>query len=393
MPNARLGRRAMTGAARVLWLTEHYFPGGGGMARSCDRIVHGLRQAGVVVDVAHLSRRAPELAVASRRNGRDIRRGLGADPAHALNQLWNWLAADVHRHEFTHVVAFGGQAPLLSGPVYAAWLGLPLVTLLRGNDFDTGVFTPGRESALREALRRSAAVCVVSRDKAWKIQALYPEIEPVWVPNGIDLDEWAALPSQRARAATWRAATVPPGRRVLGLIGQIKQKKGGLFFLDALLASGQAACFHLLGIGELDEEVSAWLAAHGDDLSHTLLPFMDRDELLAYYPACDLIVIPSLYDGLPNVLLEAAGLGLPLLASTAGGMADVLVDGAHGYLFAPGDEPSCRRAIGRAAAASADELRRLGAAAQAMTRTDLSAARETERYLAALGVVTMHPVS
>ena len=40
----------------------------------------------------------------------------------------------------THVVAFGGFVPLLAAPTYAAWLNVPLVTLLRGNDFDLGLF-------------------------------------------------------------------------------------------------------------------------------------------------------------------------------------------------------------------------------------------------------------
>jgi glycogen(starch) synthase len=366
---------------RPLWLTEHYHPSAGGMAWSCDRIVHGLRGAGVEVDVAHLSRRAEGVTVTPRRRGRDIVCGLGQDPAHALNCLWNMLAADPLRGRLTHLVAFGGQLPLMAGPVYASWLGLPLVTLLRGNDFDIGVFTPGREATLREALRRSARVGVVSRDHEWKVGALHPGVEVTWVPNGLDVTEWEALPSQRAQAAAWRRETVAPGRRVLGLFGQIKPKKGGLVLLEALLASGQAARFHLLLVGEIDEAIHAWLVGHEGELAYTLLPFVERQLLPPYYLACDLVALPSLYDGLPNVLLEAAGLGVPPLASTAGGMADVLRDGEHGFLFAPGDLEGCRMALNRAALADDAELRQLGVACEALVRTELTAELETARYL------------
>src|ERR1051325_10431889 len=156
---------------RLLWLTENYFPGRGGMAQSCDRIVHSLRKAGVVVDLAHLSDRAAKPKVETRQPGRDIVCPLGNDPSHALNELWNLLAKD--GPSFTHVVAFGGSLPLLAAPVFSAWLGTPLITLLRGNDFDTAIFSPKRADVLREALRQSARVCVVSRDKVKKIEALF----------------------------------------------------------------------------------------------------------------------------------------------------------------------------------------------------------------------------
>src|SRR5262249_55094180 len=157
------------------------------------------------------------------------------------------------------------------------------------------------------------------------------------IPNGIDLAEWEPLPSNLQRATDWKQQNVPLGRRVLGIFGQIKQKKGGLFFLQNLLDSGCAEKFHLLFVGEVGSDVLEWLTAHKQQFSFTLQPFINRYELLSFYPACDFIVIPSFYDGLPNVELEAAALGLPFLASTAGGLKDFLVDGEHGFLFHPGD--------------------------------------------------------
>jgi glycosyltransferase involved in cell wall biosynthesis len=281
-------------------------------------------------------------------------------------------------------VAFGGTVPLLAGPVYAAWLDVPLVTLLRGNDFDAGIFTPRRRDILGEAIERAARVCVVSRDKADKIAALYPYVRTDWIANGIDLSAWEPLPSHLSRAARWRQENVAPSRRVLGMFGHIKQKKGGLFFLEALLRSGRACRFHLLFVGELEEEVMQFLNSHEGEIAYSLYPFIDRYELLSYYPACDLVVMPSYYDGLPNVLLEAAGLGVPLMASTAGGMGDVLVDSRHGFLFYPGDYHECRRAIERASVATDEELKRLGGECRAMVEQTLGHRREAERYVEVL---------
>jgi glycosyltransferase involved in cell wall biosynthesis len=368
------------GQPHLLWLTENYHPGRGGMAQSCDRIVHALRELDLTVDLVHFSHHLDAPRVESKRQGRYIGYPLGDDPAHGLNSLWNLIEADPEREKMTHVVAFGGMLPLLAGPTFAAWLGLPLVTLLRGNDFDTAIFSPKRSDILHRAIEGSRMVCAVSRDKERKVRGLHPQAPVTWIPNGIDLEQWEPLPSDLQRGVAWRDEHVEPGRRVLGMFGHIKPKKGGLFFLQALLESGYAERFHLFFVGDIDEEVLLWLDLNHETIHHTLSPFVDRYELLSYYSACDLMVVPSFYDGLPNVVLEGGALGIPFIASTAGGMGDLLADGDHGYLFHPGDRHGCRYAISLAAAATDDELRRLGAECRLVVRGRYDHLSEAERY-------------
>ncbi|MCO5971449.1 glycosyltransferase family 4 protein [Actinoallomurus soli] len=360
---------------RVLWITEHYPPSRGGMAESCDRIVRGLRAAGVEIDVAHLSHRPRPWKVDREAGGRLLVVPLEDNPEHALRRLWTELAGE----EYTHVVAFGGTYGMLGAPVLAAWLGTPLITLLRGNDFDTGVFSLRRREALLTALRASARVCVVARSHGPLVSALVPGATVTWVANGIDTANWEVLPSERARAREWRAAHVGPGRRVLGLIGQLKNKKGVGFLLDALAASGHAQAFHLLLVGEVEEGMEARLAG----VPHTRMPFLDRYELPGVYASCDLVALPSFYDGLPNVSLEAAALGLPLLASDAGGLAD-LADEEIGFTFRAGDPHGCRAAVDRAARATDEELAKRGEAARERVRRDFTPEAETAGYLAVL---------
>ncbi len=363
----------------LLWLTENYYPSRGGMAESCDRIVHALRCAGVTVDLAHLSRRATDWRIETKQHGRDFICPVANDEADTLNRLWNLLARE--KNLYSHVVAFGGLLPLTAAPVYAAWLDAPLVTLLRGNDFDVSIFTPRRTDILRQALEKSARVCVVSRHKEEKIKALLPDVRTIWVPNGIDTSKWQLLPSHRKKARQWRQEAVSENRRVLGMFGHIKQKKGGVFFLETLLTSGYAEQFQLLFVGELDDEVQQFLEAHDGELAYSIFPFTDRYDLLRHYAACDLVVIASFYDGMPNVMLEAAALGIPLLSSTAGGMADVLRDGEHGFLFYPGDAPECHKALERAATVSLDELQSLGDKCRLLVRQSLTHDNEAAAYL------------
>ncbi len=357
---------------RLLWVTENYPPSPGGMANSCDRIVRGLRSAGVAVDVVHLSRRSAVQQVPGVRTV-----ALGEDPEHALRTLW--LEISRSSSTYTHVVAFGGTYPLLSAPIYAAWAGLPLVTLLRGNDFDTGMFSLRRQPVVLEALRASAHVCVVAAGTAAQVSALAPGVPVTWVANGIDADDWQILPSERDRASAWRASL---GKRTLGMIGQLKNKKGVRLLLDALVAGRHASRFHVVLAGELEPGIEEWLAAQ-PSVEFTALPFQDRYQLLSVYAGCDLVALPSFYDGLPNVALEAAALGIPLLTSDAGGLAD-LVDDEIGFRFPAGDAHGCRAALHRAALATDDELAALGAAGARRVRERFDVATETDGYLKVL---------
>ena len=164
---------------------------------------------------------------------------------------------------------------------------------------------------------------------------------------------------------------MPDGVQTLGLFGQLKAKKGGVLLLEALARSGTAERFHLLLAGWLEPDMDAWLREHDGAISYTLLPFLDRYELLPWYAACDWIAIPSFYDGLPNVLMEAAALGIPLIASRAGGMADVLETTALVCCSSPAMRWDARRRSTRAALMPPSERARLGNACR-----DLAAASE-----------------
>ncbi|NJK80154.1 MAG: glycosyltransferase family 4 protein [Chloroflexaceae bacterium] len=365
----------------VLWITERFYPDRGGLAQSCDRIVTALRSNGITIDVLHLGRRG-SFRQRQRANGTDYIVAVGNDPPHTLAQLWPTLAAQHQAVPWQWVVAFGGQLPLLAAPILAAWLRLPLLVCLRGNDFDVGIFSARQRPILYDALQRAAQVCVVSRDKAARINALFPHIHPVYIPNGINVAEWQLLPSDQQRATAWHAEHVADGRRVIGLFGQLKAKKGGLLLLRAIRASGCAERLHLTIVGDIEPSLAAWLDTHAEALTWSYTPYIDHGDLPWRYASCDLVAVPSLYDGLPNVVLEAAALRVPLLAAAVGGMSDVLVDGEHGILFAPGDVHDCRLALTRAALLDNATLQQYGAACHALVADHLTHTCEAAAYRA-----------
>lgn len=365
---------------RPLLLTENYPPDRGGMAESCDRIVRGLRGRGVKVDVVHFDRKASRTEFRTNESGSHLRWRVEINAGHAINTLWNRLRQTFDLEAATHVVAFGGVLPIAAAPLYSALMRRPLITLLRGSEFDAGLFDTRRRQFLDEALRRSVAICTVTSEQEEKVCALYEGARVHLIANGIDFDLWQPAKADRERAANVRAEVNRP--RIIGFFGDLKAKKGVPFFLE-VLRRGFADQFHVLLVGEVDEELAAYLDGHAD-LALTRLPPRDRFELMPLYLACHFVALPSHYDGFPNVLIEAAALGVPVIASAVGGMRDILVDGDNGFVFEPGDVHDCRRAI--AAAAKVDEaaLRRMRDRVMATVRQRCNSADETAGYLRVL---------
>ncbi len=131
-------------------------------------------------------------------------------------------------------------------------------------------------------------------------------------------------------------------------------------------------------VGDVEEELLAEIVE--SEISHTSISFQDRFELLKYYLCCDALVIPSFYEGMPNVMLEAGALGVPVLASEVDGMADVIEHKIDGFLFPPGNEDLCRRTFYDFFALSESERKQLGLNLQNKISNQYTAQHETANY-------------
>jgi len=357
----------------LLWLTENYPPQRGGMAQSCDRIVDQLRKRGYTINVLHFAGHGTPFKIIQQLNGWYASVPFDESESHTLNLAWEFI-----RHKtVSAMVCFGGYLPVLAAPVFSKWMAVPLLTMIRGNDFDSAIFTPRRRDMMRDALEASQVVCVVSGDKAEKIRKLYPAVNVQFVPNGIDVNLWNPSPSEISFAENWRMKNV--GNKICtGLFGQLKAKKGVQFLFDSLRQSTLLHQLHFLLIGEITDEVVAMLKS--EELSVTSISFLDRYELMKYYLCCDAVAIPSFYDGMPNVLLEAGALAVPVVASDVDGMKDVIQDRENGILFTPGDVSSCRKAFFDFVNLSRTERRQLGVVLQSTIHEKYNVQTETDRY-------------
>lgn len=343
--------------ARIVWITERHAPDSGGMAVSSSRLVNALRDRGHTVTVLHL-------ANAASANGASPFR-FPEQEGYARAEGWQ---GELERLFFLQrrtlegalLAGFGGGLPGYLASLWGTWLGTSSVALFRGNDLDRLSHDPNRGWLVHETLRRADLVCAVSREMCSRIAAMRSG-EVLFTPNGIIPDEWASFPADHEKAAVLRSRHAPDGRPLVGLFGQLKFKKGLVTAIEIFRNYGLGRQARLLTVGDLpDRERSELEAGCADFWRHE--PFVPRETLLPCYLACDLVLIPSLYDGMPNVLLEAMVCGAPVVASRAGGMPNVISHGIDGFLFDAGDRvgaaetlahalslnPAARRAIGEA---------------------------------------------
>ena len=137
---------------------------------------------------------------------------------------------------------------------------------------------------------------------------------------------------------------------VLGSVGSFEERKGQVILLNAVakLAAGSMPNIHLMLVGDgPDEEMlKAKVKTMNLGKNVTFFPFTSEPNYI--FERIDILVLPSLYkEGLPNVLLEAMSMGLPVIASKLAGVPEVVFDGKTGYMTKPGDQSGLIDAIAK----------------------------------------------
>ena len=136
---------------------------------------------------------------------------------------------------------------------------------------------------------------------------------------------------------------------VIGSVGRLSEQKGYTYLLRALttiLTKWPAARVILIGDGELRGALEAEAAALG--VAHAITFVGARADAGALYPALDLFVLPSLWEGLPTVVLESMASGVPVVATDIPGTCDLVQEGVTGWLAPPADPSGLSQAILRA---------------------------------------------
>lgn len=133
----------------------------------------------------------------------------------------------------------------------------------------------------------------------------------------------------------WR---IPSDKIVLGNIGRLHPVKGQHYLIEAAkILAREIPELHLLIIGEGSYSRRLHLELEASGLSYTMTGFLP--DAWQSLPAMDIFVLSSISEGMGLVLLEAAQAGIPIVASRAGGIPDILDNQSSALLVTPANPP------------------------------------------------------
>ena len=225
-----------------------------------------------------------------------------------------------------------------------ARLNVPLVLSALGSDVNVFASQKRIWPQIAKSIGRAAAVTVVSEAlKQRLLAASVPAERIVTIPNGADTQLFHPRPRQECR----RALNLDPGIKVILFVGRLVAIKGVNFLIEAaasLAARRRDFVICLLGEGPLRSAYEAQVAANRLTGHVRFLGNRPHAEVPVWLGAADVLCLPSLEEGCPNVVLEALSCGRPVVASRTGGIPE-MVDSRNGMLPPPGDSPALAEAL------------------------------------------------
>jgi glycosyltransferase involved in cell wall biosynthesis len=199
----------------------------------------------------------------------------------------------------------------------------------RGTDVNVIAQLPGPRQRILRAIEGSAAVIAVSAALKSALVQLGADPERITVlRNGVDTDLF--YPEDRLTART--ALGLPTdGARIAVSVGNLITDKRHDLLLDA---AAKVDGLHVVIVGSGPEHAGLNRLARtlGVEQRVTLLEEMTQDQLRSAYAAADVLVHPSQREGWPNVLLESAACGTPVIAFDVGGVREIVVEPALGIV-------------------------------------------------------------
>lgn len=255
----------------------------------------------------------------------------------ALLRLY-WL---FRREKFDIVHTHTAKAGVL-GRISAAAAGVPAVVHTpHGNNF-YGYFGPVFSKCViaveRLMSRLTAKITVfteLEKRDIVRLRVAGPE-KVALIQQGLELDPLIELQPDKPKIK--KMLGIDPDERVIGMVGRLEPIKGPEYFIRAaakVCADFKKVRFIAVGEGSLRSKLERLAKSLG--VRERCIFTGWRDDVLEIMSILDILVLPSLNEAVGMVLIEAQSQGIPVIASSVGGVPEAVKDNYSGILVAPGN--------------------------------------------------------
>ncbi|MCA9575684.1 MAG: glycosyltransferase family 4 protein [Polyangiales bacterium] len=262
--------------------------------------------------------------------------------------LLEWLEEagvdHVHAHFGTNSTTVAMLVAALGGPGYSFHVHGP-------EEFDKPAAI-----ALGEKVERSRFVCAISH---FGCSQLYRQVSYAHWPK-VHVVRCGVEPA----FLSGDGRDYPTAPRLVS-VGRLSEQKGQILLIEALgQLAREGAVFELVlvGDGEMRADIEAAIAQHGLTQRVHITGWASGPEVREHLLAARAMVLPSFAEGLPVVIMEALGLGRPVLSTYVAGIPELVVPGRNGWLVPAGSVPHLVSALRDVLATPTDTLAAMGAA-------------------------------
>jgi glycosyltransferase involved in cell wall biosynthesis len=183
------------------------------------------------------------------------------------------------------------------------------------------------------------------------------------------------------------AASSVPENPIILSVGRLVEKKGFQDLLQALIMvkeKGQQFCCAIYGDGPLFQQLESWIKEHGMTNEVKLMGDRTQQELISIYQSATLFALTPMQtddgdrDGIPNVLVEAMAIGLPVITTAVAGIPELVENNQNGLLYQSHDVEGISSGIIELLR-NAEKRRQLGAAGSKKVREQFDVAQAAKR--------------
>jgi teichuronic acid biosynthesis glycosyltransferase TuaC len=206
-----------------------------------------------------------------------------------------------------------------------------------GSDINYYARQPIISKQILHALEHCSGVTSVSRDLGNKIHEMGIKNNKIKVIlNGVNMSLFQIRQKEESR----NTLSVELYENVILYVGRLSEEKGLTTLIDAVSLLGKEwinnTIVIIVGDGPLRESLQNEVNNKGLKSCFRFLGFQNLDSVSMWLGASDLLCLPSLSEGCPNVIMEALCAGRPVVASKVGGIPELITDSINGLLFNPG---------------------------------------------------------